>query len=232
MDLTVRPMTGAERMYCYTQSQQIRGQTGNIGYLRADMDSDGNGFFFTWNTFCGDLRTQAFREEFNDVIRTLRSGDGPEAFLKNRTALTRYCFSGRGAEISDREFGVRADTEQYAYLMRLNPNRGEYNLYCYCYVRLRLDRHLWEAERGIRFIDSRYRELFRIPDGGRIRIISPDGESREETCRYIDPYHVEVGFGSANLFHICEFAERMEQSGSRAEPAGACLPPRERGVAR
>ena len=45
--MTVRPMTKPEMMYCYTQSQQIRSQTGNIGYLRADMDTNGKGFFST-----------------------------------------------------------------------------------------------------------------------------------------------------------------------------------------
>ena len=45
MEMTIRPITKTERMYCYTQSQQIRSQTGNIGYLRADMDTDGTGFF-------------------------------------------------------------------------------------------------------------------------------------------------------------------------------------------
>lgn len=35
--------------------------------------------------------------------------------------------------------------------MRLNPNRGEYNLYCYCYQREWLDNHLQKAEKGIRF---------------------------------------------------------------------------------
>jgi hypothetical protein len=35
------------------------------------------------------------------------------------------------------------------------------------------------------------------------------------TCRYIDDYHVEIG---DNLYHICEFAERMEQNGHTCEP--------------
>ena len=32
------------------------------------------------------------------------------------------------------EYGFRADTEGYTYMLRLNPNRGEYNFYIYCYV--------------------------------------------------------------------------------------------------
>ena len=62
-----------------------------------------------------------------------------------------------------------------------------------------------------------------IPDGGQIRIIYPDGETLTKGCRYIDNYHVEVGSSSCNLFHICEFAERMEASCAVVEPAGAVI---------
>ena len=40
---------------------------------------------------------------------------------------------------------------------------------------------------------------------------------------YIDNYHVEVGTSSCNLFHICEFAERMEASCAMVELAGAVI---------
>ena len=101
-------------------------------------------------------------------------------------------------------YGVRVDSEKYAYLLRLNPDRGEYNLYCYCYRRDWLDQHLKDAEKGIRFIDSHYKELFRIPDGGKVKIHYSWNEDQIRTCRYIDDYHVEIG---SNLYHICEFAE-------------------------
>ncbi len=219
MEMTVRPMTEQEQMYCYTQSPQIQAQTGSIGYLRADMDTNGEGFFSTWNGFRDDLKTQFFKEEFDELINSLRFGEKDDAFLKNRSTLTSYCFSHREAQMKDpHSFGFRVDTAVHTYMMRLNPNKGEYNLYCYCYKRKLLDRHLQEAEKGIRFIDSRYNDLFRIPDGGKIRISYPDGDHREEICRYIDPYHVEIGYGSLSLFHICEFAEKMERAGARVEP--------------
>ena len=158
------------------------------------------------------------------MINGLRFGETPEAFLKDRPSLAKYCFSHTEASISDREFGFRVDTKNYSYMMRLNPNRGEYNLYCYCYRRDWLDRHMKEAEKGIRFIDPRYNDLFRITDGGKIRISLPDGETSEEICRYIDPYHVEIGQGSREIYHICEFAERMEQCRAKVEPVdAACI---------
>ena len=150
MDMTIRAMTPVERNYCYSQSQQISMQTGLIGHLRADMDSNGKGFFSTFFDFRADLKTEDFKTEFDEVINALRFDENYGGALKDRSALAAYCrrtpessFGGDG-----REFGFRADTEQYSYMLRLNPNRGEYNLYCYCYQRKWLDRHLQQAERA------------------------------------------------------------------------------------
>lgn len=226
MDMTIRPMVPAERNYFYSQSQQISMQTGLIGYLRADMDSDGKGFFSTFFDFRADLKTEDFKTEFDEVINALRFDENYGGALKDRTSLAAYCrrsqessFGGDG-----RKFGFRADTEQYSYLLRLNPNKGEYNLYCYCYQRKWLDRHLQQAEKGIRFIDPHYKELFRIPDGDQIRITYTDGEKRDSVCRYIDDYHVEIGSVRSNLLHICQFAEMMERNGGTVIPLRSSLP--------
>lgn len=222
MELKVREMTPQERNYCYSQSTQIEAQTGCIGHLRADMDSNGKGFFSTWNDHRGYLKTQAFKDEFDEVINALRFDSSYGDVLKDRTSLFRYCYRHPEASFgNDREWGIRADTAGYVYLMRLNPNQGEYNLYCYCYKRDWLDRHLKCAEKGIRFITPNYKELFHIADGEQIRIMDAEGTSRDRTCRYIDDYHMEVG---SNLYHICEFAERMEAVGSTVIPLRSDLP--------
>ena len=212
-------MKPEERNYTYSQSQQISMQTGCIGHLRGDMDTDGNGFFTSWDDFRKDLKTQEFKDEFDAVINELRK-DGN--ILRNRGALSKFCFSTPESAFGNgREYGVRVDTEKYAYLMRLNPYKGEYNLYCYCYVRDWLDRHLEKARCGIRFVTPNYDEKFRIPDGDQIRITTSDGEKMDRTCRYIDDYHLEAGW---NLYHICEFAERMEQAGNTVVPLRSSLP--------
>ena len=71
-EMTIRPMTAEERMYSYTQSQQISMQTGLIGYLRADMDSNGKGFFSSWNGFRDSLKTEDFKLEFDEALNELR----------------------------------------------------------------------------------------------------------------------------------------------------------------
>ena len=87
-----------------------------------------------------------------------------------------------------------------------------------------LNRHLGQAQKGIRFIDPNYKELFRIPDGDKIRIIEPGGRHRDCVCRYIDECHVEVSSGFDNLYHICQFAELMERNQNTVIPLRSSLP--------
>ena len=221
MDLEIWDILPNEQLYTYSQPTSIASRCGLIGHLRADMDTDGNGFFTTWDDHNTELKTQAFKDEFDEVIRALRFDPEYDGILKDRKALARYCYSHPSCQMADgRSFGIRVDTEQYSYLCRLNPNKGEYNAYIYAYKREWLDQHLSEAQKGIRFIDSRYHELFRIPDGGKIRIRRKDGSLAERVCRYIDDYHAEIG---GNLYHICEFAEQMEYQGNTVEPVGQPL---------
>ena len=85
-----RILKPAERNYTYSQSQQISMQTGCIGHLRADMDSNGEGFFSSWDDFRKDLKTQEFKDEFDAVINELREDGG---ILHNRGGLSKFCFS-------------------------------------------------------------------------------------------------------------------------------------------
>ena len=220
MDLDMRALTEKEDKYTFSNSMQISMQCGLIGHLRADMDSDGNGFFSSWEDYRKELKTDEFKDEFDKVINSLREeGD----ILYNRKSLAKYCHSSPQAKMNNEldYYGVRVDTEKYAYLCRLNPNKGEYNLYCYCYIKDWLDKHIRSAEKGIRFITPEYKEKFRISDGEKIRITLPDGEVKDRVCRYIDDNHAEIG---DDLYHVCEFAERMEQCGATFIPLRSDLP--------
>ena len=140
-----------------------------------------------------------------------------EAILRDRAVLTSYCYQNPDSKKPGsygRELTLRADTDKHAYMLRLNPQKGEYNLYCYCYRRDRFDRHLKNAEKGIRFIDPNDKELFRIEDGDKVRYSTRSGETRQMTCRYIDDYHFEANsYRGNNLYHICEFAELYQNHG-------------------
>ena len=151
------------------------------------------------------------------MVNALRSGE--YGLLQDRTAMREYVRehpdslfgAASGAAVS----GFRVDTEGHAFLIRCNPVQGDYNFYCYCYVSEFLDRHMANARQGIRFVDPHYKELFRIPDGGKIVITEPGGEQRERTCRFVEEYHTEVG---SSLYHICEFAEIMQRNGNSYGP--------------
>ena len=213
--MEIRALTSAEQKYTYAQSTQLEGQTGVIGHLRGDFASSGYGFYTTWFDTRPQRKSDEFKAEFDEVIHALRED---KELLHNRYDMSSFArrfpdsaFKGNYCT----EYGFRVDTEKHAYLLRCNPTKGDYNFYCYCYVKEWLDRYISNAKKGIRFIDPHYKELFRIPDGGKIRITTAWGEKSERTCRYIDEYHAEIG---NNLYHICEFAEHMEQNGATYEP--------------
>lgn len=218
METNILPLKDKEWLYTYRNSNQISMQTGLIGYLRADMGTNGKDFFPTWNGFRDDLKTADFKAEFDDVINSLRESGG---FLSNRDELSKYCCTDKVfAYSTGRDFGVRVDTRDYSYLMRLNPHQGEYNLYCYCYKKDWLDSHLKNATKGVRFITSKYDEKFRIPDGDMMRIIDEEG-SFDYVCRYIDEYHFEF---AGSVWHICQFAETQEFAGNKVIPMRSSLP--------
>ena len=214
-DMEIRALTPAEQKYTYAQSMQLEGQTSNIGHLRGDFASSGYGFYTTWFDTRPQWKTDEFKKELDEVINSLREDKG---LLHNRydmSAFAKHYPESAFAGSYCTEYGFRVDTEKHAFLFRCNPTKGDYNFYCYCFVKEWLDKHIQKAEQGIRFIDPNYKELFRIPDGGKIIITSSWGEKTERPCRFIDEYHTEIG---NNIFHICEFAERMEQNGATYEP--------------
>ena len=220
MDLDKRAMIEIEDKYSFNNSLQISSQCGLIGYLRADINSDNKGFFGRWFDYCKDLKTDEFIKEFDDVVNSLRE-DGD--ILNNRKSLAGYCYSNPQSRMkTDIEYyGVRVNTDKYAYLFRLNPNNGEYNIYCYCYRKDMLDSHIQQAQKGIRFITPQYEEIFRIPDGDTVRIVDSNDLYIDECCRYIDDYHLQVG---QKLYHICQFAEIMEANGNTVIPIRSNLP--------
>lgn len=198
---------------------------GCIGHLRGDMGRDGEGFYTTWFDHREDLKAQAFKDELDTVVNALRFDPAYGGALAGRGKLAAYCRAHPDSRIGldGREYGFRLDTDRYAYMLRLNPAWGEYNLYIYCYVRELLDCNMDEAGRGIRFVTSGYRDLFRLADGDSIRIVKPDGTHTDRTCRYISETHMTCGWDD-RLYHIHDFAEEMERAGNTVIPLRSSLP--------
>ena len=223
-----RPATEQERMYTYSQSQELLMKTGAIGYLRGDFDTSGNLFYSTWFDTVRSRKTPDFKEEFDQVINAMREDPEYHGILAGRSQMSDYCRTQPDSAMKGNyttEYAFRINTAKYAYVMRLNPTKGDYNFYVCCYQKHWLDRHLEASARGIRFITSRYKDKFRLKDGDKIRMLQPNGEHIDRAVRFIDEYHIEVGYGPwANIYHICEFAERVEECGYKVIPLRSSLP--------
>lgn len=144
MELNLKPMSKLEQQYSYSHGEAVDEATRCLGHLRGDMGSTGKAFYFTWFDHYGELKTPAFKSEFDDVINALRFDEAYHGILSSRSAMSSYCYKHPECSYgtTGREHGVRIDTERYSYLLRLNPSPGEYNFYCYCYEKEALDRHL------------------------------------------------------------------------------------------
>lgn len=70
-------------------------------------------------------------------------------------------------------------------------------------------------DKHIRFINSSYHNLFTVPDGGTVVIKHPIDGLLYRPCKYVDETHAQIG---NYLYHICEFAEKMEKAGCRYMP--------------
>lgn len=224
MKLPITSMTPEERLYAYSQSSKIERQTGCIGYLRGDFGA-GKEFYTSWFDHQKEYKDEEFKAEFDEVVNTLREKDG---LLCSRDSMSRFCYQHPEAEFEGNyctEYGFRVQTPQHTYMLRCNPNYGDYDFYLYAYVARFLEHHMEKAKQGIRFITPGYKELFRIPDGDHIRIFTGGGGTRDRTCRFIDETHFETSGGySSALYHIREFAERLEQSHGSVIPLRSSLP--------
>ncbi|MFR0839613.1 MAG: hypothetical protein ACLSHA_13950, partial [Neglectibacter timonensis] len=224
MKLPITSMTPEERLYAYSQSSKIERQTGCIGYLRGDFGA-GKEFYTSWFDHQKEYKDEEFKAEFDEVVNTLREKDG---LLCSRDSMSRFCYQHPEAEFEGNyctEYGFRVQTPQHTYMLRCNPNYGDYDFYLYAYVARFLEHHMEKAKQGIRFITPGYKELFRISDGDHIRIFTGGGGTRDRTCRFIDETHFETSGGySSALYHICEFAERLEQSHGSVIPLRSSLP--------
>lgn len=113
-------------------------QMGCIGHLRQDFGRSGKEFHTTWDDHCADLKTQAFKDEFDGVINTLREG-----VLKDRAAMSAYCYAHPQAKLNDGRdynYGFKLKTDSHVYYLRCCTLRDDNSLFCYAYERGRLEK--------------------------------------------------------------------------------------------
>lgn len=107
MELEIQTMQPGERLYAYRQSTQLEGQTGGIGRLRGDFGRNGREFFTTWEDGHGRYKTDAFRQEFDRVVNTLRQPGGlfPAEVKWRASATTTQTQALTGTTAGNTDFG-------------------------------------------------------------------------------------------------------------------------------
>ena len=60
------------------------------------------------------------------------------------------------------------------------------------------------------FVDHNGKELFQIPDGGCIQLVSNSGDRQVSICRYVDEEHAQI---DGIVWQMQKFAERMVGNG-------------------
>lgn len=82
-------------------------------------------------------------------------------------------------------------------------------------------RRIWDdptiPRDDVRLINSHYDDLYRVLNHGVIQVDRSDGSSYTARVEHLDDYHFDLGeYG--NVYHICQFGEMMERTGSAAYP--------------
>ncbi len=223
----IQAVTKAEELYCYGHPWGIGGYFGYVGYLSGSVEKGmTDSASFEWNNGReSQVDEEAFQADLNVVIGSLTNQNEGGSFLRSKEAMRAFCASSSVVtEVEKGTFCTKVRTEQYVYMLRMMPRREEgRNFLCYAYRRDWFEHFLSRAAKGIRFVDLRYEEKFRLPDGERVKVYFKDGDNVTRQCRYIDDYHMFFG---ENVFHICEFAERFENIVTRIIPWRSDLPDR------
>lgn len=214
---TERCLSADERMYAKRLSPSVGRYSGLIGHMRVTLHSDNtwsrqwvlfeHGNYVDLVDFCVDR--DALLEKLSEKENVL---------FDKGTIISAYDGLQKDATpLSSDVCGLRFDTDKYAYLMRLLMSTEEATAYFFCYKKETLDSHIRLAKLGIRFVNAAGDERFRIQDGERICIRTPNGETRTRYCRYLDNYNVEVG---GTEYHVQEFSDVMRDLGCEVSPAG------------
>ena len=132
-------VTAANQDLFYSQDGKDK-DLGCIGHLRGDFGS-GAEFYTTWWPHCEEYKTQKFKDEFNNLINSLRA----EGLLKNLSSMRTICRQNPNAQLKptlEHTYGFTFTSNKYAYYLRCFTEKGDYNFYCYCYDKSKLEDYL------------------------------------------------------------------------------------------
>ena len=165
----MRETTRQENRYMFPQNRDIMNTSGLIGIILGNYGPTGDRLNLRRFPHQTAFKTKEIKTEIEGLI-SLLFGDG--GILHDCDELARFYYSGKTFKAEDGAMycGVRIDTAGRAYLLRMTPDTDSYNLYWYCYDKRWLDARLKAAKQGVKVVDVEGNELFRVEDGGMIRI--------------------------------------------------------------
>ena len=117
MAFAINAAAPEEAALFYSNAEKNK-ELGCIGHLRGDFGHGGKEFWSTWWEHQGDLKIQAFKDEFNVLISSLRK----QGLLKDRSSMAEFCHAHPEAKIPGAwrldVYGFRVDTGGYSYCIR------------------------------------------------------------------------------------------------------------------
>ncbi len=168
----------------------LNDKIGCIGYLTDNLNASAPVFESSWHDRTPRLNTPEFTDDFNDMMDALRQG-----ILKSPAELRAYCAAHPDSLLQDNlsadtRHGFRINTGKYSYWMVCSFLSTDCRLWVNAFSFLALDRYMREARNGIPILDLQGHERFRMPDGGKLKAVSPNGRSSFWTIRYLDTEQV------------------------------------------
>lgn len=221
MELNIHPILPEERICMGWHShQELNERTGCIGYLTANLNASAPEFESSWRDRTPKLNIPEFTDDFNDMMDTLR-----QEVLRSPAELRAFCAAHpdsflKDSICQDRQYGFRIDTGRYSHLLVCSFHSTDCRLRVNAFSFLALDRQMREARNGVPILDRQGHERFRMPDGGKLRAMTPKGFSGFWTIRYLDPERAVLfnEFQESAIHHIRELPKWAEKNGFQLMP--------------
>ena len=129
--IILAPGVDEKHLYFQLNGEQAE-RHGAIGYLRGHFGRGGNEFHTSWFDNQRNLKSPAFKAEFDTIINHLRAG-----LLKNRRGMEGFCSQHDSVFIMDcgveRGAGFKVQTPDYSCFARCTPNSADYDFYVFAY---------------------------------------------------------------------------------------------------
>lgn len=214
MELSPRQLGREELPYGYEPSRLIGMVTGHIGHLRVDFDTDGKGFFTSWNDHLVDFKTAEFQTDLDTVVGRLRKDPALGMMLQNLQKMNQWGYDHPEMKVDEYYYGMRVDSEQYSYICRLDPRQGAYNGYIYCYHQEAFNDYLESCQRGIHYTEKSPYKRVELSHNGMLDIQNANGEALWVNCKYYGERDMVVTHGlHEEVVQIAQYFQGLRDKG-------------------